>query len=170
MLALAADLFTLARVVAAGILIWLGFRGPESLPVAVGVLWGAWTTDQLDGWAARRANRPTRLGAHEFPVDVVLYAGELAYLTLAGFVPKIGALAFAVAAIAAGLIYRRKSVVILFLRMIDLAAAVILFTYLPRLGLLIIAWVLLMMVLYRKRLAERVPRWLGELARLVVGR
>jgi len=94
----------------------------------------------------------------------------LAYLTLAGFVPKIGALAFAVAAIAAGLIYRRKSVVILFLRMIDLAAAVILFTYLPRLGLLIIAWVLLMMVLYRKRLAERVPRWLGELARLVVGR
>ena len=51
--ALIADLLTFSRILAAGILVWLGLtEGASALPAAVLVVVLGWTTDQLDGWFA----------------------------------------------------------------------------------------------------------------------
>ena len=60
--ALIADLLTLSRILAACVLVWLGLTGGASaLPAAVLTVVLGWTTDQLDGWFARRSPTTTRL-------------------------------------------------------------------------------------------------------------
>ena len=165
--AIAADALTFSRLIAAGILLWLGAQGPGRLPIAilVGVL--AWTTDQLDGWAARRASTPTRLASADFAIDTTLYACTLGYLTLAGFVPLAPALIFSGVAVAVSLIYRRKAIELLWLRMIDLACLIVIFSRLPVIGYILVIWLALLGVIYRKRILIRVPHWLAELRNLL---
>jgi phosphatidylglycerophosphate synthase len=165
--AVTADALTFSRLIAAGILLWLGTLGPKHLPTAVlvGVL--AWTTDQLDGWAARRACVPTRLGPADFTIDTTLYACTLAYLVLAGFLPPVPALVFVVVAVTFSLLYRHKAMEMLWLRMIDLACMVVIFTHQPIIGYALIVWLALLGVIYRKRILVRVPRWIGELLSLL---
>lgn len=164
MYALLADLLTLSRVIAAGLLIWLGLvHGASQLPMAVLVTVLAWTTDQLDGWAARRSSKPTRLGPYDFPIDAAFYLGILGYLVAAGFLPAAPALAFLVGASIAWLTTRRKAVGVLCLRLVDLFAAWVIFSQQPLLGVAVVGWLLILAVIYRQRLAERVPRWLNDI-------
>lgn len=164
MFALIADLLTLSRVLVAGFLAWLGLTaGASALPAAVLVIVLGWTTDQLDGWFARRSPTPTRLKDCDFQVDIVFYAGILIYGTAAGFLPVWLAAGFVILGAAAWLLTRRKSVMILCLRIIDLACGVLLFIYLPAAGFVLLAWLILLAVIYRRRLADRVPRWWREL-------
>jgi phosphatidylglycerophosphate synthase len=167
MFALIADLLTLSRVLAAGVLVWLGLTGGASeLPVAVLVVMLGWTTDQLDGLFARRSPKPTRLKDYDFQVDIVFYAGILVYGAAAGFLPIWLIVAFVGLTTAAGLLTRRKAVVVLSLRIIDLTCGVIIFVYLPAAGFVLLAWAGLLAVLYRRRLAERVPKWWGDMCDL----
>ena len=166
-LAVTADVLTLSRVFAAIGLVWLGTQGPDTLPMATLVCVLAWTTDQLDGWAARRADTPTRLAPADFAIDTALYAGTLAYLTLAGFLVPVLALCFVILTVAVSAIYRRKAVEILWVRLIDLASAIVIFTHKPLIGFLLLAWLALLGIIYRRRITERVPRWMGELRQLV---
>jgi phosphatidylglycerophosphate synthase len=167
MLAVAADLLTFSRLIAAGIMLWLGLQGPQTLPWAILVAVLAWTTDQLDGWAARRASTPTHLAPADFAIDSALYACTLAYLVMTGFVPAAPAIAFVVLALGLWLIYRRKAIAILCVRLIDLLSALVIFKHKPLIGALLVGWVVVLAVLYRRRLMERVPLWLAELAHLV---
>jgi hypothetical protein len=164
--AVTADLLTFSRLIAAGILVWLGLQGPQTLPVAIAVSVLAWSTDQLDGWAARRATSPTRLAPADFAIDRVLYGATLAYLVLAGYVPAGPAAVFVVAALSLSVIYRRKAVDVLAVRLIDLLCAVIIFQHKPLIGCLLIVWLAILVVIYRRRVAQRVPQWFVELARL----
>ncbi len=171
MYAMLADLLTLSRIAAAGVLAWLGFaRGREALPAAVLVLVAAWTTDQLDGWAARRAGVPTHLGRYDFVFDLILYAGVLTYLAAARFVPAWLAATFVIVSAAALLLARRKAVIVLCLRLLDLTAAALLFAHQPRIGAVMLAWLAVLAIIYRRRLAERVPAWARELTQMVSGR
>jgi phosphatidylglycerophosphate synthase len=171
MLAIVADLLTLSRVAAAGILVWLGITaGASGVGAAALVTVLAWTTDQLDGWVARRSPTPTRLGPYDFPIDVVFYAGIVTYMTTAGFVPLGVSLGFVVLAVIAWLVTRRKAVGILALRIVDLTCAAVIFRYAPAIGVLLLVWVAALAVIYRRRLAERVPRWLVELRSTIRGR
>ena len=164
MLAVIADLLTLSRIAAAGILAWLGMTaGATGLGAAALVTVLAWTTDQLDGWMARRSPTPTRLGPYDFPIDVVFYAGIVTYLITAGFVPPAVSLGFVVLAVIAWLVTRRKAVGLLALRIIDLTCAAVIFRHASVIGILLLVWVSVLAVIYRRRLAERVPRWLVEL-------
>ncbi len=170
MYATLADLLTLSRIAAAGVLAWLGFvRGQDALPAAVLVLVAAWTTDQLDGWAARRGGVPTHLGRYDFVFDLILYAGVLTYLAAARFVPAWLAAVFVIVAAAALLLARRKAVIVLCLRLLDLAAVTLLFIHQPRIGALVLAWLAVLALIYRRRLAERVPAWARELMQMVNG-
>lgn len=165
MFAFLADALTFSRLIAAALLIWLGLQdAPLASAVVVSVL--AWATDMLDGWAARHATTPTRLAPYDFAIDTVLYAGILAYLTLVHYLPVLGVLSFAVLAVIASLVLQGKAVKILAVRLIDLAGAVVVFIHEPVLGWLIVLWLAVMSLVYRRRLAERVPLWLAELARL----
>lgn len=171
MTALIADLLTFARVVAAGVLLWLGWTGGASAGrAAVLVVVLGWTTDQLDGWLARRSARPTRLKDYDFQVDVIFYAGILAYLALAHFVPVWLVAGFVTLGVAAWLLTRRKAVVVLWLRIVDGACGVIIFANDPAVGLILVAWLAVLGVVYRRRLAERVPQWCGDLCDLWRGR
>ena len=128
MFALIADLLTLSRVVAAGVLLWLGLtRGASALPAAVLVVVLGWTTDQFDGWFARRSPTPTRLKDRDFYVDLIFYAGILAYLALSRFFPAWLVAGFVILGGAAWLLTRKKAVVVLCLRIIDVACGVIIF-------------------------------------------
>ncbi len=165
MLAFVADALTFSRLLGAALLTWLGLQGvPLRWAILVGAV--AWSTDMLDGWVARHASTPTRLAPYDFAIDAVLYAGTLTYLTLLHYLPALGVLAFVAVALVASLLIRRKAVPILCVRLVDLAAAVVIFIHEPRLGWLLLVGLALMAVVYRRRLAERVPRWLAELATL----
>lgn len=164
MIAILADLLTSLRVVAASALVWLGLsRGAAGLTPAVWITVAGWTTDQLDGWVARRSPTPTRLGRYDFHVDVTFYAGILAYLVTARLLPWLLVAAFLGLALLAWVATRRKAVAVLCLRLVDLAATVIIFRHAPRLGWGLLVWAAVLGVIYRKRLAQRVPRWLADL-------
>jgi phosphatidylglycerophosphate synthase len=171
MTALIADLLTLSRVVAAGILLWLGMTGGASaLPAATLVVVLGWTTDQLDGWLARSSSTPTRLKDYDFQVDVLFYAGILGYLAVARFLPVWLVAGFVIMSVVAWLVTRRKAVAILCLRIVDVTCGVIVFAYAPVIGLVLVAWLAAVAVAYRRRLAERVPRWFDDLRGLWRGR
>jgi phosphatidylglycerophosphate synthase len=164
MYALIADLLTLSRVVAAVILLWLGLtKGASALPAATLVVVVGWTTDQLDGRFARRSPTPSRLKDSDFYVDLIFYAGILAYLALARFLPAWFVAGFVILNGAVWLLTRRKAVVILCLRIIDVVCGVIIFTAAPVIGAILLLWLIVLGVVYRRRLAERVPRWWGDL-------
>lgn len=164
MVAWLADLLTLSRIAAAGVLAWLGITaGASALPAAALVTVLGWTTDQLDGWAARRSATPTRLRHCDFYIDVIFYLGILAYLATAGFLRFWLVLGFLAAGIVMWLLTRRKTVVILFLRIIDGACGVIIMINAPAIGLAILLWLTVLALIYRRRLAERVPGWLEDL-------
>jgi phosphatidylglycerophosphate synthase len=167
MLAFTADLLTFSRLIAAAILIWLGIRGSGTLTQAVAVGALAWTTDQLDGWAARRATTPTHLASVDFIIDVVLYAGTLAYFVLAGFLSLALVLGFAALAVTVCLLFRRKAVAVLCVRVIDLASVIVIFEHRPLIGVLLVGWLAALGLIYRRRVAERLPRWLEELKALI---
>lgn len=166
MFAFIADALTFSRVFFAGFLIWLGTRGPDTLPVAIGATVLAWTTDQLDGWAARRATTRTRLAGFDFPIDTTLYLGQLLYLMQAGYLPWEPGLTFVLATAASWGLTRRKAVVVLSLRIFDLVCGAVLFIHTPRIAMAVVGWLAVLAVLYRRRLAERVPRWISELLNL----
>ena len=169
--ALIADLLTLSRVVAAGVLCCLGLTGGASaLPAAALVIVLGWTTDQFDGWFARRSPAPTRLKDHDFYVDLIFYVGILAYLSLARFLPAWAVAGFVTLGGAAWLLTRKKAVVVLCLRIIDVAYGVIIFMYAPVIGFVLVGWLVVLAVVYRRRLAERVPKWYGDLRGLWRGR
>jgi hypothetical protein len=129
-----------------------------------------WTTDQLDGWLARRSPTPTRLKDYDFQVDVFFYAGILAYLALAHFIPAWLVAGFVLVGVVAWLLTRRKAVAILFLRIVDVTCGVIVFAYAPAIGLILVAWLAVVAVAYRQRLVERVPRWFNDLRGLWHGK
>ena len=162
--ALIADLLTFSRILAAGVLVWLGLtEGASALPAAVLVVVLGWTTDQLDGWFARRSPTPTRLKDSDFYVDLTFYAGILAYLALSRFFPAWLVAGFVILGGAAWLLTRRKAVVIPCLRIIDMACGVIIFRNVPVIGFMLLVWAVVLAVVYRRRLVERVPRWWGDL-------
>jgi phosphatidylglycerophosphate synthase len=164
MYALIADLLTFSRILAAGVLVWLGWTGgAPALPAAVLTIVLGWTTDQLDGWFARRSPTPTRLKDSDFYVDLIFYAGILAYLTLARFLPAWLVAGFVILGGVAWLLTRRKAVVVPCLRIIDVACGVIIFRNVPVIGFMLVAWAVVLAVVYRRRLAERVPRWWDDL-------
>ncbi len=93
MAAWVADGLTAFRLALAGYLAWLGFihtESAETLTLFVYALLLGWTADILDGWFARKASMPTRLGQWDFPLDMAMVLGSLIGLTAAGFIPVKG--------------------------------------------------------------------------------
>ncbi len=166
MLSVVADILTASRVLAAVVLVWLAFQGPGSLTAALVTGLLAWMTDQLDGWAARRSDVPTRLGRYDFIIDATLYGATLAYLGIAGFVPAWAVVAYAVIGLIIVLAFRRKAMAVLVVRLIDLAVLFVMIMNRPQFLLVVLLWLVLSGVMYRRRIRERVPRWAGEVARL----
>jgi hypothetical protein len=84
-----ADSITIARVLVAPVLIWLGItRGEASLPLAVWLMIADWTGDLVDGPIARRSRRryDTWVGDHDLEADILVSLGLMFYLLVVGYV------------------------------------------------------------------------------------
>ena len=93
-----ADRLTASRALIALLILLMGTQGRQALPTVILLLILGWTTDILDGSLARRAFRErggveeegaerTRLGEHDFLLDMVMVYSSFLYLVAAGYVP-----------------------------------------------------------------------------------
>ncbi|MCD6291667.1 MAG: CDP-alcohol phosphatidyltransferase family protein [Anaerolineae bacterium] len=164
MLAWIADLLTFSRVIISIWLIWLGVtQGTRALPQAVIITLLAWVGDSLDGWLARHARRPTRLGKYDFPIDVLLTWSTLTYVTLCGFLPMwLTALYTLLAGITVAAL-QRKAIMVLFMRPIDLTCGMVVLTEVPGVRWVVAVTLAGLAVAQRRRLRDRIPRWVREM-------
>ncbi|HHB90727.1 MAG TPA: CDP-alcohol phosphatidyltransferase family protein [Anaerolineae bacterium] len=162
-----ADALTLARLSIGAAILWLGWMvGRAALPQAILLATAGWITDGVDGFIARHSHCKTRLGWIDFPVDVALTWAALLFLVMAGFLSLAPTVIYTLLAILGTLWFRKKAVLILFMRGIDLTAFFFAVRYALTYTLPLLAWLALLAWLHRQRLRRDVPRWLRELANL----
>jgi phosphatidylglycerophosphate synthase len=165
--ALLADALSVFRLIMALAILWLGWTAGRSvLPTVVILATLGWIGDGLDGPLARRSPCPTRLGDFDYPLDVALTWAEFIYAALAGFLPPIFVLGYTAAALIISLWFRRKAVLVLFMRGIDVMALTIVLRYAPLYLLPLLLWLLILGVAHRERVRRGIPRWFDELARI----
>jgi phosphatidylglycerophosphate synthase len=117
-----ADLLTLGRFfISLGIMALGVFGGAKTLPTVLMLVLLGWMTDALDGPLARRARprRTTRVGEHDFTIDVFMVVALLWYLTAIGVAPWLGALAYLVVAGVSILCVREQAVALAFMAPVD---------------------------------------------------
>lgn len=165
--ALLADILTLLRVGIALVVVVAGWRyGDNAFPYVVTLVALGWVSDALDGPLARRSTRPTRLGRYDFFVDVLLTWATFAYLTLAGYIPWLLALVYTAIALVVVAYFQRRSVVIVFMRPIDLTSGLIALRHAPEITLLFAVWLVGLGLVRWQRLKTRVRAWLRDLRAL----
>ncbi len=170
-----ADLLTGFRVAVAVAIIAMGvIKGRAALPWVVILTMLAWMGDFFDGKAARLASGgsapKTLFGKYDFVVDVSLTAATLVYLGLAGFIPILGVVLYITVATAAGISSRgAKTVVVAFMRPIDLTAGFIAFYYYPKLFLVFLVWLFLALVWNWKRVKVGVPYFFKDMKARIFG-
>ncbi len=159
-----ADALTLLRALSAVWIVYLGWRYGRASISSVAVLIAAgWIADGLDGPLARRSRRPTWLGRYDFVVDVLLTWATFAYLTLAGYVPWPLALMYTLLAMLIVTYFQRKSVMIAFMRPIDLTTAVIALQSVPQIAALFSLWLVGLGIVHWRRVNTRLRAWLCDL-------
>ena len=158
------DALTLSRLGIAGVILWLGWTvGAEAFPEAVLLVTLAWITDAADGFIARHSQCQTRLGELDYPIDAVLTWASFIFISLADFVSPAFVAAYTVLAAAVSLWLRRKAVLVLFMRGIDLLVFYFALTRAFIYTLPLILWLIFLAWFHRERLRTRVPQWLHEL-------
>ncbi len=168
---LLADLLTVLRAAIAIVILFLGIRfGAAAFPYVVALVALGWVSDGLDGPLARRSNAPTYLGRFDFLVDVTLTWATFAYLTLAGFIPWPLALLYTLLTLIVVAHFQRKSVMIVFMRPIDLTSGLIALRHAPEITLIFVAWLIGLALVRWRRVKTRVRAWLLDLWTLVRGK
>lgn len=162
---LLADAFSVFRLgVAVGIL-WLGWRfGSDALSAAIILATLGWISDGADGLLARRSPCRTYLGYFDYPVDVALTWSEFIFAMLAGFISPAFLVGYTALAIVVTIWARRKAVLVLFMRGIDVTVLYFSLLYAPFYLLPLFAWLILLGVIHRQRMHSDIPRWFNELA------
>ena len=161
------DALTLSRLIIAAAILWLGWTvGRAAFPQAIVLVTLAWMTDAADGLIARHSGCKTFLGPVDFPIDAALTWATLLFIVLAGFITPAAAAIYTALAALTALWFRRKAVIVLFMRGIDLTALFFALRNELLYTLPLLAWLLVLAWLHRERLRTRVPQWLRELADL----
>jgi len=162
------DAVTLSRLGVAAAILWLGWTGGRAaFPQAILLVTLGWMTDAVDGFIARHSGCRTRLGPVDFPIDVALTWAALLFIALAGFIPLTVVGVYTLLAALATLWFRKKAVLILFMRGIDLTALFFALRYEFLYTLPLLIWLVILAWLHRRRLRSDVPRWLRELGDLL---
>lgn len=168
MFAILADMLTLFRVSIAIVVVLAGWwYGNKAFPYVVGLVALGWISDGIDGSLARRSTRATRLGRFDFLVDVMLTWATFAYLTLAGYIPWLLAILYTVITLVVVAYFQRKSVVVAFMRPIDLTSGLIALRHAPEITLIFVAWLVGLGLMRWQRLKTRVRAWLKDLWGLI---
>ena len=97
-----ADGLTFLRIIAAVMLVWLGWlRGISGLRYAIFLLLLSWTSDAIDGPLARYSRRQYRtwIGDHDLEIDMIMSCGLLGYMIFSGYISVWVWLAYATVAL-----------------------------------------------------------------------
>lgn len=168
--ALLADGLTFSRGVVVLAVLWLGAtQGAASLPLVVLLVTAAWVADWIDGPLARSSRHRTWLGPYDFPIDVALTWATFLYLSLAGFVPLAAVLLYTLLALGAELWCRRRVVLMLFMRGIDLLVVVMVALYAPVYLTPFAVLVVVFAIARRKRLRRQIRLARDELVTMARG-
>ncbi len=158
------DALTFSRLLIALTILWLGWmHGRAAFPQAILLATLGWITDAADGFIARRNHCRTRLGAVDFPIDVSLTWASFAFLGLAGFLTPKVIIIYSILAGLTTLWFRRKAVLVLFMRGVDLTLLGFALRYALLYVLPLLGWLLFLAWLHRRRLRTSTPAWLHEL-------
>jgi phosphatidylglycerophosphate synthase len=167
LIAFVADTLSVLRLAVALAILWLGWTvGRQALPVVIILATLGWIGDGLDGPMARRSPCRTRLGAYDYPLDVILTWAEFIYAAQAGFIPVVLVVGYTVGALIVTLWFRRKAVLVLFMRGIDVIAIYFALRYAPLYLAPLLVWLLILGVAHRERVKSGIPHWFDELLRL----
>ncbi len=162
--AVLADALTLLRALSAGLIVYLGWKyGRESISSVALLIVAGWIADGMDGPLARRSHRRTLLGRYDFVIDVLLTWATFAYLTLAGYIPWPLALLYTLLAMFVVAYFQRKSVMVAFMRPIDLTTAVIALQSVPQIAALFSLWLVGLGIVHWRRVKTRVRVWICDL-------
>lgn len=156
------DLLTASRLLLAALVVALGMtRGRDAVALVVMLVMAAWISDNLDGFIARRIpnRQPSWLGRHEFAVDVIFTWATLAFVVLAGFLPWWLGVSYTLLALIVAALAQRKPITIIFLRIIDVTAGLLVLWFYPELGLLLIAFLLTLAAVQWPRLSRDSVAW-----------
>jgi phosphatidylglycerophosphate synthase len=165
--ALLADALSVFRLGVALSILWLGWTGGRAmLPTVVLLASAGWISDSIDGPLARRSPCATKLGAFDYPLDVTLTWAEFIYAAMAGFLSFPFVLGYTAVALAFTLWFRRKAVLVLFMRGIDIMALTIVLQHAPLYLLPLFFWLIVLAYVHRERVRHGIPRWFNELAYL----
>ena len=163
--ALLADALSVFRLGVAAAILWLGWTdGRAALTTVVLLASAGWISDSLDGPLARRSPCPTKLGAFDYPLDVTLTWVEFIYAAMAGFLSPIFVSGYTALALTFTLWFRRKAVLVLFMRGIDIMALTIVLQHAPTYLLPLLFWLVILAYVHRARARRDIPRWFDELA------
>lgn len=175
-LLIAADLLTGFRLFVAFLIVVLGIvYGRSALPWVVVMTMLAWMGDFFDGKAARLASGTsvprTKLGHYDFVVDATLTLATLIYLTLASLVPPWLAVAYVVIAfLVCAHEEGSKTVVIAFMRPVDLTAGFFAFYFYPPLAFVFLVWLLLALFWNWKRVKVGTPYFFKDIRARITGK
>jgi len=166
--ALVADALVVVRLGVMLAILWLGWtQGRAALHMVVLLATLGWISDGLDGPVARRTPCPTKLGVLDYPLDVALTWAEFIYAAMAGFILPAVVVIYTVLAVLATLWFRRKVVLALFMRGIDLLLILIVLLAAPLYLLPLLLWLLILAYAERDRVRRDIPRRIEELAHLL---
>ena len=149
-----ADTLTASRLGLALIIVWLGFTGGiEALDKVTFIILLGWTTDALDGHAARRdrSGRPTWFNHNDVTVDTIFVISSLFYLTWSGWIPWAFSLIYM---IVGGLLlyyFYSRSLLIALEIPAGLLPVIVAFAEKPLLGWAYIGWAVLAFALDHRR-------------------
>jgi len=164
---LLADAFSVLRLGVAFVILWLGWTmGREALPYVILLATLGWFSDGIDGILARHSSCPTHLGNMDYPTDVMLTWSEFIYAALAGFISPALLIGYTIVAVVVSLWFRRKAVLVLFMRGIDGIVIFFALRYAPLYMLPLFTWLVILGIIHRQRVREGIPRWFKELARI----
>lgn len=163
--ALLADSLTLLRLGVAIAILGLGWqKGAAALSAVVVLATVGWLADAYDGALARRSTRPTRLRRFDFPIDVSLTWAIFIYLALGAFAPWPFVIAYTLLALAVFAWRRRKAILVIFLRGIDILFAFIMLRYAFIYALPFLLWLPVLIYGRRERLRRSFQQWLHDVA------
>lgn len=162
-----ADFLTIFRAIVAILILWLGYwQGRSAVPAVV--LWATigWMGDAADGFFSRRSSYTTHFSGIDYPVDVLLTWAEFIFAAQVGFLPAAGVAGYILLSLAATIIFRRKAVMVLFNRGIDIVVVYLALRYAYYYMIPLAIWLPILGYTRRQRLRRSVAHWLDELTSL----
>ena len=154
-----ADILTLFRVVITFIIFGLAISGSHNLTLFVVLALIAWTTDNLDGWFARRSEKYGKLAHLDFAADITLVISCFFFIISLGYYSTQFFVVYAIVLIATAFVVGSKALIISFELPLLLLILRAIYKEAPSLILLILLWAIISLILHYGRFKRGIAEY-----------